>query len=307
MPAISQRLEDYGDLRIGPLALLCRAAAGMPAPLVPKAYTPFFHSASRSPIAKPKPLFSLKLALYPKKIALPGRQPSFEASGHWRFYADNGLLWFATGYGDRETPCRICRVTENLSRGALFVDPDILSNASLSGRSAFPLSYPIDQFLVWGILARIGGVLLHAALTVGPDGNGVLFAGRSGAGKTTISNLCASAGWTVLSDDRALVYVQDGRVMASGTPWHGTGGHSSACTVPLTSIHFLEKSATTRTEKLDRYSLLEEFLLIAAIPWFLEGWATPTLATVNRIMDIVPPRRLHFRPEASALSRIGTA
>ena len=60
-----------------------------------------------------------------------------------------------------------------------------------------PVHYPLDQVLL--ALALAGeGLILHAA-GVDLGGRGVVLAGVSGAGKTTIARLCAEAGRTCCS------------------------------------------------------------------------------------------------------------
>ena len=48
-------------------------------------------------------------------------------------------------------------------------------------------------------------MLLHAAGVIPPAGHGLVFTGRSGAGKSTISGILRRAGGLVLSDDLVLI------------------------------------------------------------------------------------------------------
>ena len=97
-------------------------------------------------------------------------------------------------------------------------------------RPHVPLGYPLMPLLWTLLLGRLGedeaGLLCHACGVVTPAGDGLLFAGFSGAGKSTTSRLwraaCPDA--TVLSDDRVILR----RDLSSptgftlhGTPWHG--------------------------------------------------------------------------------------
>ena len=79
------------------------------------------------------------------------------------------------------------------------------------GRSKVPLGYPLMPLLWTILLGRLGeadgGLLCHACGVVTPAGDGLLFAGFSGAGKSTTSRLWRAAcpGAAILSDDRVIL------------------------------------------------------------------------------------------------------
>jgi hypothetical protein len=130
-------------------------------------------------------------------------------------------------------------------QGTLYLGP------APSGQSSVPLGYPLMP-LLWTILlgrfpTEAGGLLCHACGIVTPDGDGLLFAGFSGAGKSTTSRLwrqfCPEA--TVLSDDR-LVLRRDSDSPTGwtihGTPWHGDAEEANPGQAPLTRILVLGRS-----------------------------------------------------------------
>jgi hypothetical protein len=62
----------------------------------------------------------------------------------------------------------------------------------------------LDQ--VWPlVLSASGWLVIHASAVVLPDGTAVAFAGRAGAGKSTLAAFMASAGCRILSDDCLLL------------------------------------------------------------------------------------------------------
>jgi hypothetical protein len=74
---------------------------------------------------------------------------------------------------------------------------------------------------------RRGGVVLHSAGLV-VDGRAFLFAGRSGAGKTTLTRKGHAAGAGVLSDDINLVLPAAGGYQAHAVPFTGEFGRTLA-------------------------------------------------------------------------------
>lgn len=100
------------------------------------------------------------------------------------------------------------------------------------------------------ILARQGGFLVHAASAI-KNGRAFLFAGVSGAGKTTISRL-APPGTVLLTDEISYVKPHAGIFRAFGTPFAGElaklGENVSA---PLATLFFLEKGPKNRIEDIN--------------------------------------------------------
>ena len=80
-----------------------------------------------------------------------------------------------------------------------------------------PFSYPLDQILLMYTLAEREGAIMHAT-AVDLNGKGYLFPGRSGAGKSTISEIFLSKNHAVLSDDRVVVRKINDTFSALGHP-----------------------------------------------------------------------------------------
>ncbi|MCB0376871.1 MAG: phosphoenolpyruvate carboxykinase (ATP) [Bdellovibrionales bacterium] len=68
------------------------------------------------------------------------------------------------------------------------------------------------RFLIPGELLNEGKILFHSSCVVNKQGEAFVFFGPSGAGKTTIAQLCQSAGGNILGDDMNLIYVQQGKL-----------------------------------------------------------------------------------------------
>jgi hypothetical protein len=77
---------------------------------------------------------------------------------------------------------------------------------------SWEVAQPFRTLLGWWA-ESIGAVLTHAAVVGGPD-RAILFAGASGAGKSTSALACLVAGMRLLSDDSALLELEDGHPVA---------------------------------------------------------------------------------------------
>lgn len=154
------------------------------------------------------------------------------------------------------------------------------------------------------VLARQGGFLLHAASAI-RNGKAFLFAGMSGAGKTTISRL-APMDATLLTDEISYVRLADGSYTAFGTPFTGElaklGENVSA---PVAALYLLAKGDENRIDPVTPLeatrALLENLLFFAED----EALVQATFAAACEFANRVPVRRLTFVPDARIWELIG--
>jgi hypothetical protein len=154
------------------------------------------------------------------------------------------------------------------------------------------------------VLAKQGGFLLHSASAI-RHGKAFLFAGVSGAGKTTISRL-APADATLLTDEISYVRKEDEGYVAFGTPFTGElaklGENTSA---PVAALYLLAQGPENRIEPVAVADAGRE--LLANMLFFAEDqemvhWAFQAACDfVNR----VPVHRLTFVPDARVWEMIG--
>jgi hypothetical protein len=146
------------------------------------------------------------------------------------------------------------------------------------------------------ILAKQGGFLVHAASAV-RGGRAFLFAGVSGAGKTTISRL-APPDATLLTDEISYVRRKGGEYWACGTPFTGelarVGENLSA---PLQTLFLLEQGPENRIEPVAPSEAIR--LLLRNILFFAEDAELVSLVfrSACEFVEKVPVRRLIFVPD----------
>jgi hypothetical protein len=146
------------------------------------------------------------------------------------------------------------------------------------------------------LLAERGGFLVHAASAI-RGGRAFLFAGVSGAGKTTISRL-APPDVKLLTDEISYVCRQSTGFVAHGTPFAGelarVGENQSA---PLQTLFFLEKGPENRIEAVAEADavrlLLRNVLFFAKDPDLVEM----IFRSGCEFVRLVPVRRLIFAPD----------
>lgn len=154
------------------------------------------------------------------------------------------------------------------------------------------------------ILAKRGGFLLHAASAI-RQGHAFLFAGLSGAGKTTIARL-APADATLLTDEISYVIRREGEFCAYGTPFAGELARSGEnVSAPIKAMFLLEKGPENRIEDISKAEAVRSVL--RNVLFFADD-----AALVNEVFDSVcgfvnqiPVRRLIFVPDERVWNIIG--
>ncbi|MGH9714371.1 MAG: hypothetical protein ACRD5M_13825 [Candidatus Acidiferrales bacterium] len=156
--------------------------------------------------------------------------------------------------------------------------------------------YALDsllRILLTAVLLPRHGFLLHAASVV-RNGRAYIFAGRSGAGKSTVASL--SPAGTVLTDEISLLRYSDGCWQAYGTPFWGefrAAGMNRR--YPIAGIYFLTQDRQDRFEPLSAKEILRA-LLPCVLFFTSEKRANEALlSTLLEIVERVPGYRLHFR------------
>jgi hypothetical protein len=233
-----------------------------------------------------------------------GGECLFDSGGPWRLYRDGDGFLFRFFSSTLSTPYKIARFNRDFSLGRITLHRPFFAAAA----SIDPLEYPLDELLVLNLLSRGQGVEIHGCGAVVDGSSGYLFAGQSGAGKTTLARIClGEPGAVVLSDDRVILRDEADGLWMYGTPWHGDEPLASPQRARLAAIFFLhqhhrqEIAAVARPDSVAR-------LFAASFPLFYDASALDfTLAFLERVAAGVPCYELGFMPDATVLAAVRKA
>lgn len=154
------------------------------------------------------------------------------------------------------------------------------------------------------VLARQGGFLMHSASAI-RNGKAFLFAGVSGAGKTTISRL-APPDATLLTDEISYVRKTGSGYTAYGTPFTGElaklGENVSA---PVAALYLLAQGPENRIDPVAPADAARS--LLANVLFFAEDeeLVQATFHSAFEFVSRVPVSRLTFVPDARVWELIG--
>ncbi len=160
-----------------------------------------------------------------------------------------------------------------------------------------------DQVLLARVLPEFGGVFLHAA-GVRLGGRGLLFAGPSEAGKSTIVKMLKGRA-DVLCDDRMVVRRSPDGFRIHGTWSHGEVPDVSPGSAPAKALFFLRQARENRLERImDSRRAARELLPRIIRPLVTADWWRSVFSLAEEIVRSVPIYDLHFDKTGDIVSRL---
>lgn len=223
----------------------------------------------------------------------------FDSGAVWRMFRDGDgyrIECFSDALGDG--PYKVARFDADFRRGTIFLQP----NTAALGLN--PLDYPLDEVLIANLLGRGRGVELHSCGIIDRTGRGRLFVGVSGAGKSTTARLWEGESTGVVSDDRVIVREDGGAFSMYGTPWHGEASLSEARRAPLAGVYLLVQSPSNELREIPRAAAVAQLFRCSFPPFYDSAAVDFTLSVLERIVDRVPVRELHFTRDRSVVDLV---
>ncbi len=169
-----------------------------------------------------------------------------------------------------------------------------------------PVAVPpvvLDEVSAVYLLARGWGVMLHASGIRTARGEGLLFSGVSGAGKSTTARLWAqSAGTCLLSDERVALRQQEGGFTIHGTPWNSQGGASTPGSAPLRALFLIQHAPTNQARRLEPAEALARLMPQVFLPYGDPQGLAFTLGLLDELVRGAACFELGFLPDASAVA-----
>jgi len=237
-------------------------------------------------------------------------RPMEESSfGAGRLLFDSGSLWqlYAEGAGYRiefrssfsgDDPYKIARITNS----GVDVQTRVTEYAN-----TYALQFPLDELLVNAVLTRQGGMELHSCGVVDRNGDGYLFAGNSGGGKTTTARLWQREAKEILSDDRIILRRENGQWWMYGTPWHGEAEICSASRAPLRRIFLLDKATRNELRPLSQAAAIARLFSCTFPPFYDADGMSAVVGTLAEIVRDVPVAAFAFVNDRSAVDFVRDA
>jgi MoaA/NifB/PqqE/SkfB family radical SAM enzyme len=204
----------------------------------------------------------------------------------WAVYENKGS-WFYLGISPNKEDLSLHQVAvfnHDHSRVRVYHPDDAIFQRGNAHSLTF---FPTDQILLARLLADREGCILHSC-GVNLNGKGLLFAGHSEAGKSTMAEMMRGHA-EILCDDRIILRRKKGVFNIHGTWCHGTTADVSPASAPLAAILFLEKAPENRLVRIDDPKARVKRLLPLLIkPFVTADWWEKSLSLIAAIAQEVP-------------------
>lgn len=248
---------------------------------------------------KGKPDIRVKVEIVNKLPKIRKTEPLFityhfqDGKENWRLLKKGNTYIYKSPLENKK---QVMLVNENFNRVEAFLLPK-------KGKGfvwdTSDIIYDFLQVLLINYFAKTGqGVFTHAIGVKDLDGGGLLFAGKSGAGKSTTARLWhKSSRAMVLNDDRIIVRNNNGKFFIYGSPWHGEFSDyltSRIESAPLKKIFFIHHAKKNRARRIEAK---QAFLLLypALFPTFWDKRSLEKVASFSQnLVSNVPCYRLGF-------------
>ena len=240
----------------------------------------------------------------------------FDSGSVWKLYERPGGFQFdfsSSALGAE--PYKRLNVDREFHRGRILLNRCCFPDPSTCN----PLEYPLDELMVMHRLGRERGVEVHAAGMRDSDGNGYLFLGHSGAGKSTTTRLWNQQhSMTVLSDDRIILRLRndsegensldDVQVWMYGTPWHGEAAFAAPEKARIERLFILEHAPESASDNkitpISGSRAVGEIMARSFLPFYDATSLENTMSFLQEIVAAIPCYRLEFRPDGSAVEAV---
>jgi hypothetical protein len=152
------------------------------------------------------------------------------------------------------------------------------------------------------LLSQGRGVEVHGCGLLDAAGRAYVFAGQSGAGKSTMARLWINQpGVRLLSDERVVLRTDRDRVTVYGTPWHGEAGLAAPLAGDLAGVFFLHHAPAHRLVTAGHARAAVQLLACSFLPFHTAAPIDRTVTAVERVTRDTPCYDLWFAPDQSVI------
>lgn len=144
-------------------------------------------------------------------------------------------------------------------------------------------------------------IQFHSSL-VDWNGQGILFLGPSGIGKTTQAERWAQyQNAEIINGDLVFVQRTETGYLGWGTPWHGSSPYCLNTSVPLKALVVLKQAPHNALRELTGFEKVAEVSGSVFYPTWLEDGMELCTATLNHLLTDLPVYRLDNRADQEAV------
>jgi hypothetical protein len=225
----------------------------------------------------------------------------FDSGGAWQLHQSGRELLFTLRSSLRgPAPYKCARFNRAFTVGDVQ-----LSRRHYDRRdrgAVYPLEYPLDELLMIHLLSQGRGVEIHACGVLDSKDRAYVFAGQSGAGKSTMARMWLDQpGARLLTDERVVLRTDRSRTEAYGTPWHGEAGLAAPLAGDLEAVFFLHHGPDNSVIPVARSQAAARLFACSFLPFHSAAAVDRTMAAVERATKDARCYDLWFAPDRSVV------
>lgn len=248
---------------------------------------------------KAKPDIEIKVDIVDKLPEIKKKKDIFvtfhfqDGSENWRLFKKGSAYFYKCPLEDKK---QLIQVNKTFDRATAYLLPKKKKGYVWNTTD---IIYDFLQVLLINYFAQHNqGIFTHAIGIKDLDGRGLLFAGKSGAGKSTTARIWHKHSKAmVLNDDRVIIRKNKGRFFMYGSPWHGEFSdylESRIESAPLEKVFFIHHSSKNIARQISEKKAFR-LLYPALFPTFWDKRCLENIVTFcQELIESVPCYSLGF-------------
>lgn len=192
-----------------------------------------------------------------------------------------------------------------VSESILSINADFTNGTIFGSNKDCNGNYGCAMVALYGNLIRRNTIVMHSSL-IDVNGEGILFTGPSGTGKTTQAEL-----WhehrraEIVNGDMVFIHKEkDGRFYAYGSPWHGSSEYCLNKKLPIKAIIVPVKAEQCSIAEIKGMDMLKCVLPEVMLPDWFDGCKNLGISTLDELLKCTPVYRLECTKDIHAVKTV---
>lgn len=161
--------------------------------------------------------------------------------------------------------------------------------------------YSLPLAAICSRLAFFNTIFVHGSF-IEYNGDGIIFVGYSGVGKTTQAQLWEKyLGALPINGDKVFLRNIDNSIVGCGSPWKGSSEYHINKIVPIKAIVVLNQAKENKIKRLSSIECIKYFMPHVFFPHWDEKCKMAALDTFNEILEKTSVWLLECRPDEEAV------
>jgi hypothetical protein len=217
----------------------------------------------------------------------------------WEISMHNGHYQFLIF--DQERPEVIQQVAYadvNFKHWKVYMEPLKGENGQLG---LCPFLYPLGPLIMYYLTVNQDAIMVHGSGVADENGDGRIFSGFSGVGKSTMAKLWAGEGATIVNDDRLIIRKIENEFFVYNTPMYYADKPKQ---VKLKTIYLPRHDRHNNTERLLGSNALSGLMAYCIQHGYNKTYIEGHLDFLADLCSNLPVFRLGFVPDKSVVAFI---